>query len=342
MRRSRWLWLAVPCAALMAPATAAASPLDRRSSAKAPTALRAVSAPPVQAFAGDAFTLSARVRNTSRRTARPRLVVRLRHFKYAPGGRVVAAERLGRIKAGAAKRYRIQVKLPASLTAGRYYVVTCVRVRSTKSCSPVGRRIADGLAPVDVAIATGRHAAGVRPQTGQALRRPRPHRGQRVLREAQLHGSRCGGDQGPWQAQRLQGDRGRRLQGRVHRSQPEALPRGRVPEHGRRRAQRHRAGGVRGLLQQGGGFVGIGSAIETEPSWQFLTDVLGTRATGAAAAVRRRRQGRRPRPRRDARRCPSTGRAPTAATTSRPTSAASRTCSPRSSRIRSAAAEGTT
>ena len=33
---------------------------------------------------------------------------------------------------------------------------------------------------------------------------------------------------------------------------------------------------------EGGGFFGIGSAIETEPGWQFLTDVLGTRATGKA------------------------------------------------------------
>ena len=31
-------------------------------------------------------------------------------------------------------------------------------------------------------------------------------------------------------------------------------------------------------FRNGGGFVGIGSAIETDPSWQFLTDILGTRA----------------------------------------------------------------
>ncbi len=31
-------------------------------------------------------------------------------------------------------------------------------------------------------------------------------------------------------------------------------------------------------FRNGGGFLGIGSAIETEPGWQFLTDVLGTRA----------------------------------------------------------------
>lgn len=33
----------------------------------------------------------------------------------------------------------------------------------------------------------------------------------------------------------------------------------------------------------GGGFVGIHAAIEAEPGWSFLTDLLGARATGAAA-----------------------------------------------------------
>src|SRR5215217_6697911 len=33
-------------------------------------------------------------------------------------------------------------------------------------------------------------------------------------------------------------------------------------------------------FRAGGGFLGIGSAIETEPSWSFLTNVLGTRSTG--------------------------------------------------------------
>jgi cytochrome c len=32
----------------------------------------------------------------------------------------------------------------------------------------------------------------------------------------------------------------------------------------------------------GGGFLGIHSAIQTQPDWQFLTDVLGTRATGSS------------------------------------------------------------
>jgi PKD repeat protein/type 1 glutamine amidotransferase len=35
-------------------------------------------------------------------------------------------------------------------------------------------------------------------------------------------------------------------------------------------------------FKQGGGFVGIHAAIEAEPDWQFLTDVIGTRAAGAS------------------------------------------------------------
>jgi PKD repeat protein len=37
-------------------------------------------------------------------------------------------------------------------------------------------------------------------------------------------------------------------------------------------------------FRDGGGFVGIGSAIETDPSWQFLGDLLGTRSSGRTAA----------------------------------------------------------
>jgi cytochrome c len=36
------------------------------------------------------------------------------------------------------------------------------------------------------------------------------------------------------------------------------------------------------FFKQGGGFVGIHAAIEAEPDWQFLTDVIGTRAAGAS------------------------------------------------------------
>ena len=84
--------------------------------------------------------------------------------------------------------------------------------------------------------------------------------------------------------------------------------------------------------RDGGGFVGIHSAIETEPDWSFLTDILGTRATGASAVDRGDAQGRRPRPPGVRGAAASTGTAPTSGTTSRPTSGASRTCWPPSTR----------
>ncbi len=37
-------------------------------------------------------------------------------------------------------------------------------------------------------------------------------------------------------------------------------------------------------FRAGGGFVGVGSAIETEPDWQFLTEILGTRSTAKLGA----------------------------------------------------------
>ena len=49
-------------------------------------------------------------------------------------------------------------------------------------------------------------------------------------------------------------------------------------------------------FKKGGGFVGIGSAVETDPTWPFLTSVLGTRSSGQAGAADRHGQGLRPRP----------------------------------------------
>ena len=36
--------------------------------------------------------------------------------------------------------------------------------------------------------------------------------------------------------------------------------------------------------KKGGGYVGIGSAIETDSSWQFMTDLLGARSSGRTAS----------------------------------------------------------
>ena len=88
-------------------------------------------------------------------------------------------------------------------------------------------------------------------------------------------------------------------------------------------------------FHNGGGFLGIGSAVETEPGWQFYSDILGAGLPARRTSSRRR--SRSPTAFTTRRRtCPSTGTGPTLGTTSRRTSEASHTSSPRSSRIRSA------
>jgi cytochrome c len=74
-------------------------------------------------------------------------------------------------------------------------------------------------------------------------------------------------------------------------------------------------------FRAGGGFLGIGSAIETEPGSAFFTSILGTRSSGAATTAQQATVKATPR----ARTCRSTTRGPTAGSTSRATCAASRT-----------------
>ena len=73
---------------------------------------------------------------------------------------------------------------------------------------------------------------------------------------------------------------------------------------------------TRPTSSKGGGFVGIGSAIETDPGWQFLTDVLGTRSSGRTDGADRRPSRSSTASTTRARACPSTGIAPTPSTTS--------------------------
>ena len=92
----------------------------------------------------------------------------------------------------------------------------------------------------------------------------------------------------------------------------------------------------RTYFHKGGGFVGIGSAIETRPELA-VPDRHPRHALVRPAPRSRPARSRSPTASTTRRRtCRSTGTARTLGTTSRPTSAASRTCSPRSSRIRSA------
>ena len=134
----RWVFAAVLVLGLAVPAAAVARPVDAvQSSAK----LRSIGSLPQRAFAGDDFRLAVRVRNDSRKAARPRIVVSLRKNKNGSGGRVVGSRRVGKLKAGASKRYRVKVELPRGLAAGRYYVSVCVRTAGRPSCRTAKRRL---------------------------------------------------------------------------------------------------------------------------------------------------------------------------------------------------------
>ena len=89
----------------------------------------------------------------------------------------------------------------------------------------------------------------------------------------------------------------------------------------------------------GGGFIGIHSAIEAEPDWQFMSDLLGTRA-GGHGRIRSRGddQGHRPRAPRQQGPAGVLDADRTAGTSSPATSAASRTSSRRSTRTPTPAA----
>ena len=280
MRPTRWLWMAAPSLALMAPAMAAAKPVDA-TAAKSPARLRAISAPPSQAFAGDAFTLSTRLRNTSSSATRPRLVVMLRKFKYASGGRVVAAERLRALKAGSSERYRIKVTLPSSLAAGRYYVAVCARAGAATSCRLAPRR-----------INVSRRTASPSPPSGSPGEKPDSRKYDVLVltetRSGEPHNSTPAGvaalkDVG--RANDFKVTEATQSAGAFTEASLESYrtvvflnTSGDVLSDNEQSAFEH-------FFKQGGGFVGIHSALVTEPNWAFMTSLLGTRAESGATTA---------------------------------------------------------
>ena len=123
----------------------------------------------------------------------------------------------------------------------------------------------------------------------------------------------------------------------VHARRARHLPRRRVPEHGHREpADRRAARELRGVLQEGRRLrrhrlgrrdrlvLGVPDRHPRHARRRAAPTCSPARSRSSTASMTRPRASR------------STGTAPTTSTTSRPTSAASRTCSRRSSRTRSA------
>ncbi len=268
-------WLVLPALVLTVPSTAVAKPADAGAAAT-PVALRSVSAPPRQVQAGQAFTLTGRVRNVSSRAARPRIVVRIAKSKRG-SGRAIAAKRLARVKAGRLAKYRVRVKLSRSLAAGRYYLRACARVGGRQSCR--------GASFLTVAV---QQSASSDRTVSTLTHHPR----YRVLAftEArdETHSSTGEG------VDALE-DLGRKHNFSVTEARSSS---GVFTESNLKRYRAvvflNTSGDVLSAAEQtafenyykdGGGFLGIHSAIVTEPDWPFLTDLLGTRATGPAAAL---------------------------------------------------------
>ena len=269
----RWVFAAVLVLGLAVPAAAMARPADAVQSA---AKLRSIGSLPQRAFAGDDFRLAVRVRNDSRKAARPRIVVSLRKNKKGSGGRVVGSRRVGKLQAGASKRYRVKVKLPRGLAAGRYYVSVCVRTAGRPSCRTAKRRLRVMKRPPkppnpkpddkrgDVLVLTESRSAADAHSSTQA--------GIDALKDAAKDGNFkvdvADESAGTFTEQVLES----------YRVVVFLNTSGNILSDNEQSAFEH-------FFQQGGGFLAIHSAIATEPDWTYMNQLLGTRASGAEPAA---------------------------------------------------------
>ena len=229
----------------------------------------------------------------------PRLVVSLRKRKNGSGGRAVASRRVGKLKAGASKRYTIKVKLPRGLAAGRYYVSVCARTAGRPSCRMADRRLRvlkrsqkppkpPGPKPddkrADVLVLTESRTAGDAHSSTAA--------GLDALKDA--------GKSAGFKVADVAESAGAFTEASLESYRVVVFlnTSGDILSDNEQSAFEH-------YFQQGGGFVAIHSAITTEADWDFMDELLGTRAEPGTPPVSRvdsaggRDQGRRPRPRRE-------------------------------------------
>ncbi len=256
--------LLVAALALAVPATGSAMSTPK-------VKLRAVGAPPSKATApGSAFTLRGRLVNTSRATQRPKLTITLRRTKTS-AARKVATKRLRRVKPGRSLRYSVRVKLPSGLATGNYYVRTCV----LGACRFSSRR-----------VKVRRPSTPKPPATTPS--QPTPQAGPQNAFEVLVLGAGAAGatvdavrDLGRQNGfgVTVAGDASGFTEANLKRYRAVILAgtSGDVLSDAQQAA-------FEAYFTEGGGFLAVGDAIATEPEWQFLTDVLGARAKGAAAA----------------------------------------------------------
>ena len=197
----------------------------------------------------------------------------------AGAGRAIAAKRLGRVKAGRLAKYRVRVGL--ELAGRRPLLPTRVRARGRSSELPRSRRALTVVHQQEAARSG---------ETVATLTHNTPRYKVLAFTEAidETHSSTSEG------VDALQ-DLGRKHDFSVTEARSSS---GVFTESNLKRYRAvvflNTAGDVLNAAEQtafenyykdGGGFFGVHSAIVTEPDWPFLTDLLGTRATGPAAAL---------------------------------------------------------
>ncbi len=270
MPRARHLACLVPLAvALAAPAGADAA-------AKPSTRLASLSSPPATALApGAGFTLTGRITNRTRRTARPKLTLSLRKTKTGVAHTLVRRT-LARVKKGRTLRYRVKVTLSTRQAQGSFYLRGCARVGSGRSsCRFAKRRL------------TIKRPAAPAP-TPQPTSHPQPQPSSPisvlVLSTHDDATTRAGivalqAAAGPGIHVDAPADAATRFTDAGLDNYRAVIF---LDTGADSRLSADQQAAFQRYYQRGGGFFGIGSAIETDPGWDFLTSVLGTRASGQA------------------------------------------------------------
>jgi PKD repeat protein/type 1 glutamine amidotransferase len=270
LRLARSLACAVSCGALVA------LPAGTAQAATPSAKLRTISAPPKAALApGAKLRVSGRLTNQTRKRAKARVTLTLRSTKRARAI-TLGAKTTARVKAGRTARYTLTVTLPASLADGTYYLRGCARVGSRASgCRYATRKLKvakpkpnpqpnpspnpvpapnPGAGPKFDVLAFGADSAGV-----ATLRDLAKEGGFKVTESS---------DPSLFTAERLEDFRAVVLFGDI------GSPLSAAQE-----------AAFEKYFKAGGGLLAVGSAIESEPDWSYLTELLGTRADGAPVAA---------------------------------------------------------
>ena len=275
------LLLALATCALL-PATAAAKPAVK---------IMSLGSPPRAAVeTGATFELATKLKNRTDKATRPRVTVRL-HSKKSGKGRRVAARRLAKLKAGRSTSIDVLVRVPASMDAGRYYATLCVKSRGGTKCKRAARRAELKKPPAP---------PGNPNPPGNPPGNPKPPGNPNKFDV--LVFTETGVDDGnsEYHASTPAGVAAIQALGKERKFKVDVTDDsdGVFTE---KNLEKYRvvvflntSGNVLTAAQQyafeqyykaGGGLLAVHGAIGTEPGWDFLTDLLGTRAEGDESPV---------------------------------------------------------